>query len=106
LLYPLSNFRLSEYEVQFENSQMCVAKAKFRPYEEIGLHRDLYPQIVVPLKGRIITRFEADGTTTDVDFPTGKAIFREKDPSDELHKSASQSSEPIELIIIQLKEAS
>jgi len=28
-----------EYEVQFENDQISVAKAKIQPHEEIGLHR-------------------------------------------------------------------
>ena len=32
----------SEYEPQFENDQICVARAKIQPNEEIGLHRDAY----------------------------------------------------------------
>ncbi|MBS0653077.1 MAG: hypothetical protein JSR39_06050 [Verrucomicrobia bacterium] len=95
-----------EYAVQFENDRVCAAKATIMPNEEIGLHRDACPQIVIALKGGVITRLEADGTTTDVHFPTGVAVFRDVDPPDELHKSINRGSEPVELIIIQLKENS
>lgn len=92
-----------EYKVQFENELVHVAQAKIMPCEEIGLHRDAYPQVVIALQGGTITRLEANGTKTDVNFPTGVAIFREVDPPDELHKSINNSENLIDLIIIQLK---
>lgn len=95
-----------EYEKQFENDQICVAKAKISPHEEIGLHRDAYPQVVIALKGGTITRLEADGRTTDVKFPTGEAVFRKADPENEQHRTVNNSSEPVELVIIQLKNSS
>lgn len=93
-----------EYEIQLENDSVAVARAKILPHEEIGLHRDTYPQVVIALQGGVITRLEADGSTTDVNFPTGRAVFREVDPPDQLHKSINNSSNPVELIIIQLKK--
>ena len=93
-----------EYEIQIENDHVSVARAKIMPHEEIGLHRDAYPQVVVALQGGVITRLEADGSTIDVNFPTGKAVFREIDPPDQLHKSVNNSTTPVELIIIQLKD--
>lgn len=99
-----SNVLSLEYETQFENESVHVARAKIMPHEEIGLHRDEHPQVVVALQGGQITRLEADGTTTDVNFPTGKAVFRDMDPPDQLHKSVNNSSTPVELIIIQLKK--
>ncbi len=92
-----------EYEIQIENDHVSVARAKIMPHEEIGLHRDAYQQVVIALQGGIITRLEADGSTVDVNFPTGKAVFREIDPPDQLHKSVNNSAVPIELVIIQLK---
>ncbi len=73
------------------------------PQEEIGLHYDEFAQIVVARKGGIITRLEADGTKTEVNFPTGKAILRPAETPDKMHKSINDSSESIELIIVQLK---
>lgn len=92
-----------EYEMQLENDVVSVARAKIMPHEEIGLHRDAYPQVVVALQGGIITRLEANGSKVDINFPTGKAVFRDIDPPDQLHKSINDSDNPIELIIIQLK---
>lgn len=92
-----------EYEVQFENEKVSVAKIKIMPNEEIGLHRDPYPHVVIAERGGTITRFETNGTTTDVIFPTRVAVFRESDPPNELHKSVNKGSEPVELIVIQLK---
>lgn len=91
-----------EYEVQFKNDLVQVAKVKVMPYEEIGLHRDTYPQVVVALKGGTITRLESNGSTTEVEFPTGVAVFREVDPPEEFHRSVNKSSEPVELLVIQL----
>jgi hypothetical protein len=99
------NAQAMEYELQFENDQISIAKAKIEPYEEIGSHRDAYHQVVIALKGGTITRLEADGRITDVHFPTGVAVVREADPQDELHKSINNSSEPVELIMIQLKDS-
>lgn len=76
-----------EYEQQFENDQLSIAKAKVMPFEEIGLHRDVYPQVVIALKGGTITRLEADGSVTDVKFPTGVAVFREPDPENVLYRT-------------------
>lgn len=99
-----ANIQALEYEPQFENDQVSIAKVKIEPHEEIGLHRDIYPQVVVALKGGTITRLESGGIVVEVHFPTGVAVVRDADPQDVLHKSVNNSSEPVELIIIQLKK--
>lgn len=93
-----------EYEPQFENESVKIARVKIEPHEEIGLHRDAYPQVVIALKGGTMLRLESDGLIKEVSFPTGTAIFREMDPPDELHKSVNPGDTPVELIIIQLKK--
>ncbi len=92
-----------EVESQFENEKVSILKAKIAPWEEIGLHRDAIPTVVIALKGGTITRLEANGTTTDVHFPTGVAVYRNIDPPEELHRSVNKSADEIELIMIQLK---
>lgn len=93
-----------EYEVQFENEDVCVSRIVIEPKEEIGLHRDVLPQIVIGLKGGIITRIESDGREVDVEFPTGKAVYRPVDPEDEMHSSVNKSDSPVEIISVQLKK--
>ena len=88
-----------DYEVQFENDQVCVSRLVIEPNEEIGYHRDAVPQIVVGLRGGTITRLESDGREVDVQFPTGKAVYRPVDPENELHRSVNRSNIPIEIII-------
>lgn len=102
----LTQAQALEYEVQFENDQVCVSRVVLEPEEEIGLHRDALPQIVVGLRGGTITRLEADGREVDVQFPTGKAVYRAVDPENELHKSVNRSNAPVEIIIIQIKNNS
>ena len=101
--FAFASVQAFEYISQFENDQICISKVTIEPYEEVGLHRDVYRQVVTAIKGGIITRLEADGRTTEVHFPTGVAVIREADPEDGLHKSVNNSSEPVELIIVQLK---
>lgn len=93
-----------ECEVQFENDQVIASRVVIEPKEEVGLHRDALPHVVVALKGGTITRLETGGREVDVQFPTGKAVYRPIDPENELHRSVNKSNERLELIIIQLKK--
>ena len=95
-----------KYEQLFENEQVIVGSALIAPREEIGLHRDVYPQVVYPIKGGIITRIEANGSLVDVSFPAKSAVYRPKDPENVFHKSLSRSDDPIELLIVHLKSRS
>ncbi len=92
-----------EYVKQFENEKTTAAYVKIMPQEVIGDHYDQYPAIVVALKGGTITRLEADGSTTRVEFPTGQSVFRPAETPAQMHKSVNEGAEPIELIIVQLK---
>ncbi|UNE35504.1 hypothetical protein KG892_00545 [Vermiphilus pyriformis] len=92
-----------EYIKQFENDRVNVFRIKIMPQEQTELHYDVYPHIVIALNGGTIMRNEADGSTTHVEFPTGKALFRAAESPDKVHGSVNISSAPIELIIIELK---
>ena len=92
-----------EYVKQFENDSVCVSYVKIMPQEEIGLHYDAYPQVVVALEGGVITRIEADGSTNEVEFPTGQSVYRLSETPDQMHKSVNATDQAIALIIVQLK---
>lgn len=93
-----------EYELLFENEQISVVKVKVQAHEEVGLHRSPHPHVVIALQGGTITRLEANGSETEVHFPTGVAVYREADPIDDLHRSVNRGAEPVELIKVILKE--
>lgn len=93
-----------EYGIEWENERVRVARVRIEAGEEVGLHRDEAPHVVVALEGGVIRRFEPDGSIVDVEFPTGKAVYRDTDPPDQLHKSMNISNNAVELILIELKE--
>jgi hypothetical protein len=99
-----TNIQSLEYEIQFENDLISISRVLVEPKEEIGLHRDALPQVIIGLKGGTITRLEADGREVDVEFPTGKAVFRSVDPEGVLHRSINKSDNPIEIMIVQMKK--
>lgn len=91
-----------EYSPLCENAEVRVSKIKLQPEEKVGLHRDEYPRVVVGIKGGVVTRLEQDGSTQDVVFPTGEAIFLEADPVGQQH-SAVNGTEELEIIVVELK---
>lgn len=104
-LLAATGLQAFEYQVQFENDQVCIAQVKILPHEEIDLHRDVCSHVVVALKGGTITRLEEDGGAVDIEFPEGVAVFRPMDPENQFHRSVNNSDTPIELILIQLKNS-
>ncbi len=92
-----------KYEALFENNQISLSKVTIMAHEEIGWHRDAYPEIVIAIRGGTITRVEENGTIIDVTFPTGIAVHRKADPINELHRSINKGSEDLELIVLAIK---
>jgi len=92
-----------EYEIQTENEQVRVSKIKLSAGEEVGLHRDELPRVVIALKGGIIKRLEEDGSINEVQFPTGEAVFLEADPIGQMHRGVNSSDSEIEIFVIELK---
>ena len=92
-----------EYKIQHENEQVRVSKIILEPGEKVGLHRDEYPRTVIGLKGGTFKRIEEDGSTKDVIFPTGEAVFLEADPVGQKHSGVNTSADFLELIVIEYK---
>ncbi|MBS0603544.1 MAG: hypothetical protein JSS60_00740 [Verrucomicrobia bacterium] len=92
-----------EFDMQFENEQVRVSKIVMAAKEEVGLHRDELPRVVIGLKGGTVRRMEQDGSTRDVHFPTGSAVFLEADPEGEMHRGVNVSDTELEVMIIELK---
>lgn len=91
-----------EYEIQFENDAVRVSKIKMLPEEKVGLHRDENMRVIYGIKGGVITRTELDGSTSEILFPTGEAVFLEADPVGELHTGAN-GPEELEVIVVEFK---
>ncbi len=77
-------------------------RVKIAAGEEIGLHRDAHPTIVVALQGGTVTRLEADARAIDVVFPTGVAVYRAIDPPKAMHRTVNNGADPVEVIMVEL----
>ena len=104
-LFIESGINSLEYLKQLENDKVCVSYVKIMPQEEIGLHYDVLPQVVLALEGGVITCLSSEGVITEeVSFPTGEAVYRPKQTPAQIHKSVNRTNKPIVLIITQLKD--
>jgi beta-alanine degradation protein BauB len=91
-------------EIQLENDQVRVWKTVILPHQPLKMHRHDSPRVVVGLKGGTLTKIEETGETSELVFETGKAIWLDKDPQDTLHGDLNESDEPIEVMVIELKD--
>lgn len=91
-----------EYELQYENETVRVSKIGMKADEKAGLHRDEYPRVIIALKGGSITRIEEDGSSKEILFPTGEAVFLEADPMGQLHLGENGKTD-LEVIVVELK---
>lgn len=94
-----------DYEIQLENEEVRVSKWKIMPGEEIGLHRNEYPRVVFATQGGTMMRIEEDGSTNELIFPGGVAVFLNADPIDQLHRGVNSSETPIEAFMVEIKKA-
>lgn len=94
-----------EFEILKDTDQVRVSRWKVEAGEEVGLHRDKQPAIVIVIQGGTITRLEPDGTTTEVHFPQGVAVNRPVDRFAEPHRSINNGASPVEAIMVEFKQS-
>lgn len=103
-LFFLCALSAYEYKVEVDKENVSIVRVVIFPQEEIGLHRHDYPKIAIALQGGVMTRVEEDGRESEVEFPTGVAVYRPADPEGELHRAVNRSDQTIELLLIQIKD--
>jgi hypothetical protein len=92
-----------EYEELFENDRVIVSRVTIMPQDEIEVQPTVCPELVFVLQGGTITRFEKDGSMTDVIFPAGKTVFFPAGTVDEECRAVNNGTEVVEIIVTQLK---
>jgi len=88
---------------QFENARAVSWKSVIPPHTESTLHRHDRYRTVVAVVGGDLTLIGADGKKTVVHYETGKAYWQEPMPPGQMHKDANETSNSIELIVIEQK---
>lgn len=90
-------------EPQFENEHVQVWKSIILPNQPLALHRHDRGRVIVALKGGTLDVVDAKGKTiTQMTWETGKAYWLDADPPGELHGDLNRTSEPIEVMVVQL----
>jgi hypothetical protein len=96
---PQSTYR----EFQFENETARVWKTTIMPFSPLKLHRHDNPRIMVGLQGGVLKRITERGEISYLNFETDKAIWLDADPPGELHADINESSDPIIVMVIEMK---
>lgn len=88
---------------QFENEHVEVWKSVIVPNQPLEMHRHDNPRAIIALTGGTLTVTNDRGESHDMTWETGSAYWLEADPPGELHGDVNEGSEPIEVIVVQLK---
>ena len=88
---------------QFENEHVEVWKTIILPEQPLSMHRHDNPRAIIALKGGTLTLVTEAGDERDMVWETGSAYWLDVDPAGELHGDVNKGSEPMEVIVVQLK---
>jgi len=94
----------SRREPQFENSELKVWKSIIMPNQPLALHRHDHGRAAVVLKGGDLDVVDAKGVAQQTyKWETGKAYWLDADPAGTQHGDLNRGKEPIEVVIVELK---
>ena len=91
-------------EPQFENEHVQVWKSIIMPNQPLALHRHDFGRTIVALRGGTLDVVNGKGDTMKtLTWETGKAYWLDKDREGEQHGDMNRGTEPIEVIVVQLR---
>jgi hypothetical protein len=94
----------SRREPQFENSEVRVWKSIIMPNQPLALHRHDHGRALIALKGGSLDVVDAAGKTIDTyNWESGKAYWLDADPPGTQHGDLNRGKEPMEVIVVELK---
>jgi len=91
-------------EPQFENEHVRVWKSIIMPNQPLTLHRHEHGRTIVALKGGTLDVVDASSKTMQsMTWESGKAYWLDVDPSGQQHGDLNRGKEPIEVIVVEMK---
>lgn len=91
-------------EPQFENEHVRVWKSIIMPNQPLALHRHDHGRTIVALKGGTLDVVDGKGQTkSQMTWESGRAYWLGVDPPNEQHGDMNRGKEPIEVIVVELK---
>ena len=90
-------------EPQFENANVKVWKSIIMPKQPLTMHRHEHGRALIALKGGTIDIVQKSGESKKHVWETGKAYWLDKDLPDTQHADVNNTTEPIEVIVVELQ---
>ena len=91
-------------EPQFENSEVQVWKSIIFPGKPLGLHRHDHGRALISLNGGVLHVVDGNGKVLDVyKLEAGKAMWLDADKPGTQHADVNPGKDPVEVIVVQLK---
>jgi hypothetical protein len=91
-------------EPQFENDHLRVWKSIILPKQPLALHRHEHGRALIALVGGQVDVVDQDGKVVNsYQWDSGKAYWLGVDPPGQMHADVNNSSQPIEVIVVELK---
>ncbi|MGD9905243.1 MAG: hypothetical protein AB7U83_17385 [Vicinamibacterales bacterium] len=90
-------------EPQFENAHVRVWKSIIQPKQPLTMHRHEHGRALIALKGGTIDIVQKSGESKAHLWETGKAYWLDKDIPNTEHADVNNGREPIEVIVVELK---
>jgi beta-alanine degradation protein BauB len=92
-------------EPQFENEHVRVWKSIIMPKQPLTLHRHEKGRALIALKGGQLKVVDKNGAAIHTyDWESGKAYWLDADPPGQMHGDLNDTSNPIEVIVVELKQ--
>ena len=88
---------------QLENESVKVWKSIIAPNQPLSMHRHEAGRVIVALKGGTLKIVQKTGESKEVQWETGKAYWLDSDPPGTTHGDVNPGTEPIEVIVVELK---
>ena len=89
---------------QFENDHVRVWKSIIEPKQPLTQHRHDHGRTLVALVGGTIKIVQADGSSKNVVWETGKAYWLDADPPGMTHADVNEGAKAIEVIVVEMKK--
>lgn len=94
----------SRREPQFENNEVQVWKSIVMPKQPLSLHRHDHGRALISLNGGMLNVVDGSGKVMDTyKLEAGKAMWLEADKAGTQHADVNPGTQPVEVIVVQLK---
>lgn len=90
---------------QFENAEVKVWRTTILPDAPLSLHRHEHPRVLVALEGGSVKVVQQSGASETHQWDSGKAYWLPADPPNQLHVDVVDGKKPIEVMVVELKNA-